>query len=462
MKLVKSEARFSIKELNKLFKTRFNADFSVSICTDSRIIKPGQFFLPLKGELFDGHNYINNIFKKIWNEKNLGIFSFCEKKKLSKVKKQYRDRLIVVNNTLDAYHQLANYYRRKINPKVIAITGSSGKTTAKDLLASVLSSSFKVYKTEANFNNEIGLPKTILEMPPDTDVLVLELAMRGKGEIEFLSGTAEPDIAVITNAGTAHIGRLGSQEAIVKAKCEILKHMKKNGLAVLFNDKKLLKAAAKIKRNRKTASFDLEQVSQIMFKNGRSYFTLNMKNLSYETYSVGAMGNIHVLNSLISILIGKYLGLLKHQIQKGLSAFEIPPGRGGLVKISKDIYLIDESYNANPDSVKASVESLVQCWGNEYKKILVLGELAELGKHEGKLLHDLSKWLKDKELSTVITVGKKWKPFLSASNVKNASNTNVCCAILKRLLVPYSVILIKGSRVARLERVIKNLVKNKN
>ena len=461
MKLVKSEARFSIKELNKLFKTRFNADFSVSICTDSRIIKPGQVFLPLKGESFDGHNYINNILKKNWNEKNPIIFSFCEKKKLPKVKKQYRNRLIVVNNTLDAYHQLANYYRRKINPKVIAITGSSGKTTAKDLLASVLSFSFKVHKTEANFNNEIGLPKTILEMPPGADVLVLELAMRGKGEIEFLSRTAEPDIAVITNAGTAHIGRLGSQKAIVKAKCEILKHLKENGLAVLPNDQKLLKAAAKI-WDGKTASFDLEQVSQIVFKNGRSYFTLNMKNLSHETYSIGAMGNIHILNSLISILIGKYLGLLKHQIQKGLSAFEIPPGRGGLVKISKDIYLIDESYNANPDSVKASVESLVQCWENGYKKILVLGELAELGKHEGKLLHALSRWLKDKGLSTVITVGKKWKSFLSASNVKNASNTNVCCAILKRLFTPYSVILIKGSRVARLERVIKNLVKNKN
>ncbi len=455
MKLVKSEARFSVKELNKLFKTKLKADFSVSICTDSRIIKPGQFFLPLKGELFDGHDYINNSLKKN------NIFSFCEKKKLPKVKKQYRDRLIVVNNTLDAYHRLANYYRKKINPKVVAITGSSGKTTTKDLVASVLSSHFKVHKTEANFNNEIGLPKTILEMPPGTEILVLELAMRAKGEIGFLSKTAEPDIAVITNVGSAHIGRLGSQKAIVNAKCEILKHLKKNGLAVLFNDKKLLKTAAKI-WDGKTASFDLEQASQITFKDGRSYFTLNMKNLSYETYSICALGNIHILNSLISILIGKYLGLLKHQIQRGLSAFEIPPGRGGLIKIAKDIYLIDESYNANPDSVKASVGSLVQCWGNGYKKILVLGELAELGKHEGKLLGDLSRWLKDKELSTVITVGKKLKPFFRAPNIKNVGNTNECHAILKRLLSPNSVTLVKGSRVAKLERVIENLVKNKN
>ena len=185
-----------------------------------------------------------------------------------------------------------------------------------------------------------------------------------------------------------------------------------------------------------------------------------MKNLSYETYSIGAMGNIHILNSLVSILIGKYLGLLKYQIQKGLLTFKIPPGRGRLVKISKDIYLIDESYNANPDSVKAAVGSLVKCWGNGYKKILILGELAELGGHESKLLHDLSRWLKDKELSTVITVGKKLKPFFTGSNVKNAGNPDECCAILKRLLTPHSVTLVKGSRVARLEKLVEKLLSN--
>src|SRR3989338_892311 len=461
MKLVKSEARFSIKELNKLFKTRFNADFSVSICTDSRIIKPGQVFLPLKGESFDGHDYINNILKKNWNEKNPIIFSFCEKKKLPKVKKQYRNRLIVVNNTLDAYHQLANYYRRKINPKVIAITGSSGKTTAKDLLASVLSFSFKVHKTEANFNNEIGLPKTILEMPPGADVLVLELAMRGKGEIEFLSRTAEPDIAVITNAGTAHIARLGSRRAIIKAKSEVLKHLKRGGLAVLANDKELLKITEKVWKG-KTASFDLNQASEINFRDGKTYFTIQVKRLCYEKYSVSALGSIHILNSLIAILIAKYLGLERYEIQRGLSSFKIPLGRGGLVRLSKDTFLIDETYNANPDSVKAAVSNLTGCWKNGYKRILVLGELAELGGYENKLLKDLSRWLVKQELDNVITVGRRLKRFFSSSNVKNVSNTGECHAILKKLLTPLSVALLKGSRVAGLERIIENLVKDKN
>ncbi len=461
MRLIKFEAKFHPEELNQLFGSKLGTNFEVSVCTDSRVVKSDQIFLPLKGGSFDGHDYINSIFEKFLNRKNRHPLSFCEKKKINKVKKQYRDRLIIVNNTLDAYHKLANHYRKKINPEVVAITGSSGKTTAKDLVAGVLSSGFKVHKTQANFNNEIGVPKTILEMPVDTEVLIIELAMRGKGEIELLSKIAEPDIAVITNVGTAHIGRLGSAQSIVSAKCEILKHLKKSGLAILWNDQKLLKTASKMWSG-KTATFDLDQASDITFKDGKTYFTLNIRKLCYEKYSVRALGNIHVLNSLIAILIAKYLGLVNHEIQRGLSAFTIPFGRGGLIQISRDIYLIDESYNANPDSVKAAVDNLVGCWGNGYKKLLVLGELAELGKHEDKLLYGLSKWLKTQELSTVITVGKKLKPFFSALNVKNVSNTDECRAILKKLLTPNSVVLIKGSRVAGLEKVIENLVKNKN
>ena len=457
MKLVKFEPRFSTNELNQLFKSKIKVDFKASICTDSRTVKPDQIFLPLKGESFDGHDYINSIFEKSIKKKDSQIFSFCEKKKVNKVKKKYRARLILVNSTLDAYHKLANCYRKKINPTVIAITGSSGKTTTKDLVSCVLGSGFKVHKTEANFNNEIGIPKTILEMPSDAEILVLELAMRGKGEIEFLSKTAEPDIAVITNVGTAHIGRLGSYESIVNAKCEILKHLKKDGLAVLFNDKRLLKAAGKIWSG-KTAVFDLSQASDIIFKNGKTYFTIDVKKLCYEKYSISALGNIHVLNSLIAVLTAKYFGLVKYEIQRGLSTFKIPSGRGGLIQVSKDIYLIDESYNANPDSVKAAVNNLTECWGNGYKKILVLGELAELGRHEDKLLQDLSKWLKAQHLGTVITVGKKMKPFFTAVNVKNVSNTDECHAILKKLLMPHSVVLVKGSHVAKLEKVVEKLL----
>src|SRR3989338_4666140 len=301
MRFFKSEAKFTTKELNQLFSAGIKIALELSVCTDSRAMKPGQIFLPIKGEKFDGHDYINNVFEKFKDGKSIRVLSFCEKKRIKKVKKEHRDKIIIVKDTLEAYHKLANYYRKKINPKVVAITGSSGKTTVKDIVAAVLSSKLAVHKTESNFNNEIGVPKTILEMPRDTEVLVLELAMRGKGEIEFLSKTAEPDIAVITNVGTAHIGRLGSRRAIIKAKSEVLKHLKRGGLAVLANDKELLKITEKVWKG-KTASFDLNQASEINFADGKTCFTIQAKRLCYEKYSVSALGNIHILNSLIAIL----------------------------------------------------------------------------------------------------------------------------------------------------------------
>ena len=213
MTLKKYNAQFQIKELQELFSFNSPASTKVSICTDSRIICSDQLFLPLIGENFDGHDFINNVLDK-------GIkLSFCSASKLTKVKEVHKKKLIIVRDTLDAYHLLANHYRKKINPRVVAVTGSSGKTTTKELIAEVLATKFKTHKTEANFNNEIGISKTILEMPEDTKALVLELAMRQKGEIKYLSKTSEPDIGVITNIGTAHIGRLGSIDKIIRTKC---------------------------------------------------------------------------------------------------------------------------------------------------------------------------------------------------------------------------------------------------
>jgi len=265
-----TKAKFNPKEIQELFGVNITFSSLISICTDSRNIEQDKVFLPLVGEKFDGHHFINDVFNK-----NVKL-SFCEKNKLSKVKDEYKSKLIVVDSTLSAYHKLANYYRKKINPKVIGVTGSSGKTTVKDLLACVLGVKFKVHKTEANFNNEIGLPKTILEMPEDTQVLVLELAMRQKGEIAYLSKTCEPDIAIITNVGTAHIGRLGSKDEIVKAKCEILEHLRKNGLAILPKDLTLTKFSEK------KLFFALDLVSEIKFDQGKSFFKYS-RNLIPES-----------------------------------------------------------------------------------------------------------------------------------------------------------------------------------
>lgn len=448
---------FDLTELHKLFPLGSgnaikNGHIDYAICTDSRKIKEHEIFLPLLGANHDGHDFINDVLS------GGAAFSFCEIQKLGKAKEEYRSKLIIVNNTLDAYHTLSNYYRKKVSPSVIAITGSSGKTTIKDLITSVLSTKYKTHKTEANFNNEIGVPKTILEMPNDTEVLVLEMAMRGKGEIKYLSKAAEPDIATIVNVGTAHIGRLGSIDNIVKAKCEILEHVKKDGLVVFYQDPRLAQYIGEQWLGM-AASIDLSDAIDINFDEGKTYFTLSANGTIRERYSINALGKVHVVNSLIAILIAKYLGLEKKDIQKGLAKFSLPKGRGNVIKVTDEVYLIDDSYNASPDSLRASVSSLMDCWNKDYKKILVLGELAELGDFEGKLLEELDNWLNKLPLEKVITVGEKLKEIKSSQNVENIDQA---CAILEELLSPKTVVLVKGSHVAGLEKLIEHFLNNHN
>ena len=439
----KPSSKFTLKEIRELFgfTLKDSRDILRHVSTDSRLIKPDEIFLPLSGEKYDGHDFINDVLGK-----KGCLYSFCEDKKINKVQDLHRDKLIVVESALDAYHKLANHYRKKVNPKVIGITGSSGKTTVKDLISSVLSVKYKTHKTKANFNNEIGVPKTILEMREDTEVLVLELAMRGKGQIRQLAKVCEPDIAVITNVGTAHIGLLGSKESIIKAKCEILEFMKHDGLAILPEDCR--DAACRVSAVKKIF-LNIGQASNIRYEKGETHFKFDG-----EDFFVPALGKIHVLNSIIAILTAQSLNLSYKEIQKGLSDFKVPAGRGEIIKIKDGVYIIDESYNANPDSVKEAAENLTTCWDQDksHKKILVLGELAELGEHRGNLLKELNRQLGKSPDLKVITVGSKLNEVTIGENVPD---TSTCCAILETLLTPKTVVLIKGSRAAGLEKVVE-------
>ena len=209
-------------------------DVDVKISTDTRTIQKGDFYLPLKGASFDGEKFISQALEKG------AVGAFCTVNGGS----------LRVKDTLEAYLSLANYRRNKLNPTVVAITGSSGKTTTKELVASVLEAKFKTFKTPLNHNNEIGFCQTIFEMPDDTEMLVLEMGMRGLGEIELLSKYSEPDITIISNVGTAHIGRLGSRENIAKAKCEIVKYQR--GKIFIAHNDEIIK---------NTVNFDGEKIS---------------------------------------------------------------------------------------------------------------------------------------------------------------------------------------------------------
>ena len=293
--------RFTLEELKKAtnaeIKGYVDGDFEIS--TDTRTIKKGDIYLPLKGENFDGEAFCD----KAIDAGAVGCFCTkeCPSATLS----------LKVNDTKIAYLQIANFARRKYSPKVIGVTGSSGKTTTKEMIYSVVSEKFKSHKTFSNHNNEIGFCQTALSMPEDTEVLIVEMGMRGLGEIELIDKFAEPDYAVITNAGSAHIGRLGSLDNIAKAKCEITSHLKE---VLIANDNPRL---------RKFANFDGEKIfyslNDVKILEKRSgYSKFIYKNKEYE---LNVEGDYNIENSLTAIEIGYKLGMSYDEIKSGLAKY---------------------------------------------------------------------------------------------------------------------------------------------
>ncbi len=308
-----------------------------------------------------------------------------------------------------------------------------------------------------NYNNEFGLPKTILEMPENTEILILEMGMRGLGEIRQLSNTAQPDIAIISNIGTAHIGRLGSVENILTAKSEILEHLNPNGLAVLQKNNNLINKAKEI-TNTEIKTFEMSDISDIKFNNGKTEFNFNREN-----YLINATGSVFALSSLPAIISAIYCDIEIESIKKGLINFTVSKGRGDVTLIEKKI-IIDESYNANPESVKSALNTLLNCFSNNYRKVFVLGELAELGEFEELELGEVAKQIQNSHLDSVILVGNvnKIVKDILKEEAFFAKNIEDCCRILKEKVEEVNentVITIKGSRVAGLDKVVEYLKK---
>ena len=368
----------------------YSEDFDVNISTDTRTLNAGDFYLPLKGESFDGEKFVLQALQK----GAIGTFVTSDKIDI----KEYQNKCILkVENTLVAYLKLANYRRKKLNFNVVAITGSSGKTTTKEIVAATLGEKFKTFKTPLNHNNEIGFCQTIFETPDDTEVLVLEMGMRGFGEIELLSKYSEPDITVISNVGTAHIGRLGSRENIAKAKCEITKYQRGN-IFIAHNDDLI----------KKTVEFEGEKIFysindvKILEKNA-NYSKFEYKNNIYEL-NVG--GDYNIENALAAINVGFALRMSADEIAKGLKNYKNIEKRWEVVTVG-DFKVINDSYNANPDSMKAFVDTVFELYKNY---ILVLGDMGELGADEVYYHQQLGEYINsnknlDKK-AVVITVGK--------------------------------------------------------
>lgn len=328
-----------------------------SISTDTRTINQSDIYLPLRGENFDGHKFIHKAFE------NGSEYAFAED--LSEISAD--GVVFLVNDTLEAYFSIAQYYLQKVAPKKIAVTGSSGKTTTKEMVASVCEAKFKTHKTKLNHNNEIGFCQTILSMEPTCEVLVLEMGMRGLGEIELLSKWYKPDVAIITNVGTAHIGRLGCVENIAKAKCEVTEFISDTGI-LIAEDNDLIKAANKF-------SGEKFFVGDSTFNVMERRVGLSKFKFLDEEYTLNIEGEYNIKNAVCAIKTGLWLGMEPNLIRKGLENYKVIENRWQTEEI-KGYTIINDAYNANPDSVMATLSTVIDLYR---EPLIVFGNMGELG-----------------------------------------------------------------------------------
>lgn len=436
-----------IKATNAKILREPEADLEVKISTDTRTIQKGDFYLPLKGASFDGEKFIQQALDKG------AAGAFCTTCPLDLRERDgvRAQALLQVDDTLKAYLKLANYRRNKLNFTVIAVTGSSGKTTTKELTAAVLSEKFKTFKTPLNHNNEIGLCQTIFEAPDDTQVLVLEMGMRGLGEIEVLSKCAEPDITIISNVGTAHIGRLGSRENIAKAKCEIVKYQRGN--VFIAHDDELIRKTVEF--NGEKIFYSLKDV-KILEKN-KHYSKFEYGNNIYEL-NVG--GDYNIENALAAINTGLKLGMSVNEIQAGLKKYTPIEKRWEAVKAG-GFEIINDSYNANPESMRAFVDTIFELYA---KPVLVLGDMGELGEDEIRYHKELGEYINThknlKPEVAVLSVGNLSKYItdeIKNCNSKHFETIEETINYIKTNILPDSKIFLKASRSMKFERIIEGL-----
>ena len=458
-----------LKDLIRLFGkpvNQGNIDLNLPIgfiSTDTRTIKKGDFFVPLVGNKFDGHDFLDKAF-------DLGIQAAV----ISANFKGFIPSGLphwVVSDTLYSYQQIASLHRRNINLPVIAVTGSVGKTTTRELIRGALSSLGEIISSTENENNDIGVPKTLLKGKAGDAAYVIEMGMRGLGQIEKLSNIAEPDIAVITNVGQAHIGILGSRENIAKAKSEITSYLKSDGVVIIpFGDHLLEKALSEKWSGRiirvaiQDFFFDwLESHNYRYVQDIKpdyiSHIDLQKKIISFQgiDLKLPLEGRHNAMNFLMALAVANELGIPIGKLNR--LSVNLPMGRNRLVKCGRYLVL-DETYNASPESVIASLELLVSKPGRHFA---VLGKMLELGSESLTLHQKVFQRAVDLGVIGIVFVSYGEESEIVKKIIKELPNYDVvrtpkeAATKLLSWLSPGDNILIKGSRKLQLEKVLPYL-----
>jgi UDP-N-acetylmuramoyl-tripeptide--D-alanyl-D-alanine ligase len=424
-----------------------------TVSTDSRTIRPGELFFALRGENFDAHNFVESV------GQSGAAGAVVEQNWKGRVPGEFA--LLRVDDTLRAYQGLAANYRRSLPIRVIAITGSNGKTSTKDFTAAVLGRRFRVSKTQGNFNNHVGLPRTILETAATDEVGVWEIGMNHPGEIARLAEIAKPDAAIITNIGVAHIEFLGSREAIADEKGALAEAVTANGWVILNADDPFTSRIASRVRGRvvlagtTSGSIRAAEISQTA--TGSDFTILEGAHRCRAQLPVPGLHMIQ--NALFAVAAGRGFGLSLEEAAGALVSTPLSKARLQL-KVVHGIQFIDDSYNANPDSMKAALRTLVELEGDG-KRIAVLGEMRELGSETEAGHREVGERAATLGIDHLIGIGETARLTVDAAkraglrNAQTVASTEAAAELLEQVAQPGDLVLIKGSRTARTEQVLE-------
>lgn len=428
------------------------------VSTSSKEINAKSLFIPIIGESKDGHMYMEDAYQN-------GCRNFLIDKNHEFIKDDIN--LIEVDNTTKALGYIARYYKKQFDIPYIGVTGSVGKTSTKDIIASVLKEKYQTLKNEGNFNNEIGLPKTLFNLDKEVEIAILEMGMSFKGEIQHLASLVEPNVAIISNVGMSHIENFDNQEGIFNAKMEITSFFNEDNTLIINGDDENLKKLKNKDLNYKLLTYGFSKDNDIVCLD---YEILEDKikfrakyNLEEFVCSIPSIAKHNIYNSLAAILVGKIFNLTHEQIIKGLENFSITKGRLTTIK-KKDITIIDDSYNASSDSMISAL-NVLKMYKN--RRIAILGDILETGKYHEEIHRNVGKNIFG-NADYLITVGndalyikdEALKSGFLNQNIKSYDNYEELIKEIDGLIKKDDVVLLKSSHGTHLDKVVEYLEKN--
>lgn len=425
----------TIEKIYKLYKTAY------TVTTDSRTITQGCVFVALKGEHFDGNDFALNV-----AEEGIAACVIADRKDLPQ-----HERLFVVEDSLKALQELANYHRKQLDTPIIGITGTNGKTTTKELVSAVLAKKYNILFTQGNFNNQLGVPLTLLRIKPDTELAVIEMGASHPGDINELTGIGEPNYGMITNIGRAHLRDFGGYEGVIKTKNEMYQYIAAHkGLLFVNKDNELLMDLSKsINKVTYGTSNDADIQGKLLSAN--PYLSVEWNGKKIDTQLVG---DYNFENVMAAICIGTYFNVATNDIVEALSSYRPTNNRSQVIETARNRVVMD-AYNANPTSMSHSIKNFRNICKSD--NLLILGDMRELGNESEQEHKNILELIKELRFENVYLVGEEFQRVAKNTKFSTFINVEELAQYLQQHPVSGRDILVKGSNSIHLNKIIDSL-----